>query len=214
MRCKRFFVVVVGAVVSLVLGGCATGTDAVAVGGSFEFVSPGGQTIIFYDPPPERGTVSGVEGESLTEPGSRLSSADYLGDVVVLNVWGTWCGPCRAETDDLERVYTETKESGVQFLGINVRDEDRAAAEDFVTDYQVTYPSLYDPPGRSLLALKGFPRSVVPATIVLDREHRVAAVFLQALIEDDLLPVVERIAAEPRATETSVAETSGAGGPA
>ncbi|EHR61520.1 MULTISPECIES: TlpA disulfide reductase family protein [Saccharomonospora] len=184
------------AVVLVVASGCGPATT----GSSFEFASPGGQTKIFYDPPEQRGAVQ-LSGESLTEPGRELSLSQYAGKVVVLNVWGSWCGPCRTEADDLETVYAKTKDSGVQFLGVNVRD-DRSAAQDFMTNFKVSYPSLYDPAGRSLLALKGFPRSVVPATIILDRKHRVAAVFLTALLESDLLPVVQRIAAEQPAASS------------
>lgn len=86
----------------------------------------------------------------------------------------------------------------MQLLGIAVRD-DRQAAADFLTDRGLTYPSIFDPPGRSLLALQGYPRSVVPSTIVLDRAHPVAAVFLTELLAADLLPVVQRVAAEPHA---------------
>lgn len=178
----------------LVASSCSSGADA--EDGGYQFVSPGGEPTILYDPPATRGKVDALAGESLTEPGRQLSTADYTGDVVVLNVWGSWCPPCRVETDDLESAYTATKDLGVRFLGINVRDDNRSAAEDFVANHQVSYPSLYDPPGRSLLVLEGFPRSVVPATIVLDRQHRVAAVFLTALLEEDLLPVVRRIAEE------------------
>jgi thiol-disulfide isomerase/thioredoxin len=183
-------------VVCCAVAGCSSGSDA-ATGAEYQFVSPGGQTTIRYDPPSDRKKVPPLSGESLTEPGRTISTADYAGKVVLLNVWGSWCGPCRVEADDLERVHAATKDLGVRFFGINVRDENRCAAEDFVANFQVSYPSLYDPPGRSMLALKGFPRSVVPATIILDREHRVAVVFLTALLEDDLLPVVERIVAEP-----------------
>jgi hypothetical protein len=70
---------------------------------------------------------------------------------------------------ELQKVYDQTKGSGVQLLGIDVRDEVRSAPADFVRDTGITYPSIYDPPGRSLLALNGYPRSVVPSTIVLDR---------------------------------------------
>jgi thiol-disulfide isomerase/thioredoxin len=181
--------------VLVALAGCGTGTDAVVRGGEFEFVSPGGQTEIFYDPPDDRGTVGGLSGESLIEPGRTLSLDDYAGKVVVLNLWGSWCGPCRAEADDLQRVADATASEGAALLGINVRDN-REAAADFVRDRELTWQSIYDPPGRSLLALHGYPRNVVPSTIVLDRRHRVAAVFLQALLTDDLLPVVHRVAAE------------------
>jgi thiol-disulfide isomerase/thioredoxin len=178
-----------------VLAGCATGTDAVARGGEFEFVSPGGQTTIFYDPPAERGTAGEISGESLLEPGRTLSTADFAGKVVVLNLWGSWCGPCRSEADDLQRVAAATAGSGVALLGIDLRD-DRTAATDFLRDRGLTWPSIYDPPGRSLLGLRGYPRNVIPSTIVLDRQHRVAAVFLTELLDTDLLPVVQRIAAE------------------
>ncbi|MBF4480945.1 Thiol-disulfide isomerase or thioredoxin [Rhodococcus rhodochrous J3] len=183
---------------SVLLTSCATGDDAVATGGTFDFVSPGGQTRIFYDPPAERGTLGELTGEDLMNEGETISLDDYEGQVVVLNVWGQWCAPCRSEADDLEEVHEATKDLGVQFLGINVRDNQRDKAQDFVTDQQIGYPSIYDPPMRSLLALgRNYPTSVVPTTVVLDREHRVAAVYLTELLAEDLQPVVERVAAEP-----------------
>lgn len=163
--------------------------------GQFAFVSPGGQTRITYDPPHARGRLTNLSGASVADPQRGVELSDFPGQVVVLNIWGSWCGPCRSEADDLERVYAQTKDSGVAFLGINVRD-DRRAAQDFLRNFQVTYPSIFDPSGRSLLALAGFPRSVVPATVVLDRRHRVAAIFLTALLDTELLPVVRRVAAE------------------
>ncbi len=182
---------------------CATGTDAVAQGGgSFDFVAPGGQTDIFYDPPSERGTLGPLSGPDLMADGATVDLADYAGQVVVINLWGQWCAPCRSETDDLERAFDATRDLGVQFLGINVRDPQRDKAQDFVIDNQVTYPSIYDPPMRTLTALGGnFPTSVIPSTLVLDRQHRVAAVFLRALLTEDLQPVIERVAAEPGAVE-------------
>ncbi|MET0197547.1 MULTISPECIES: TlpA disulfide reductase family protein [Nocardiaceae] len=179
-----------------VTAGCATGTDAVATGGTFDFVSPGGQTEIFYDPPSDRGTIGELSGPDLMEDGKTTSLADFEGQAVVLNVWGQWCGPCRGEADDLEEVFENTKDLGVQFLGINVRDNAQDKAQDFVIDNKVTYPSIYDPPMRTLTALGGIPTSVVPTTIVLDKQHRVAAVYLRELLAEDLQPVVERIAGE------------------
>jgi thiol-disulfide isomerase/thioredoxin len=176
---------------------CSTGSDAVAQGGTFDFVSPGGKTEIFYDPPQTRGTLGELSGPSLTEDGETVSLADFEGKAVVINLWGQWCGPCRGEADDLEKVYQDTKDSGVAFLGINVRDFQQDKARDFVTDNAIGYPSIYDPSMRTLIALGGnFPTSVVPTTLVLDKEHRVAAVFLRELLADDLEPVVSRVAAE------------------
>jgi thiol-disulfide isomerase/thioredoxin len=187
--------VVAAIVIAVAVTGCVSGRDAVAQGGTFEFVSPGGKTDIFYDPPGSRGTIGDVSGPALMG-GQPIHLSDFGGKVVVINIWGSWCGPCRTETPELEKVFTTTQSLGVQFLGIDVRD-DRSAAQDFVTDRHVTYPSIFDPSMRSLIALgKGYPTSVVPTTMVLDRQHRVAAVFLRALLAEDLRPAVERIAAE------------------
>ncbi|RVW10160.1 TlpA family protein disulfide reductase [Prescottella agglutinans] len=187
-------------VVAATVAGCAGGDDAVVQGGgSFVFVSPGGKTELFYDPPSERGTVGNVSGPDLMTEGKTTSLSDFEGQVVVLNVWGQWCGPCRGEADDLEEVYENTKDLGVQFLGVNVRDHTKNKAQDFVVNYNVTYPSIYDPEMRTLLTLgKNYPTSVIPTTIVLDRQHRVAAVYLKELLASDLQPVVERIAQEPQ----------------
>ncbi|WP_433786896.1 TlpA family protein disulfide reductase [Actinomycetospora sp. CA-101289] len=165
--------------------------------GTFTFTSPGGQSRVFYDPPVTRGLVPPIAGEDVLRPGVDIGTASFPGQVVVLNIWGSWCGPCRAETPELEAAARATAPLGVQFLGIDVRD-DRDAAADFLRDRGVSYPSIYDPPGRTLLALRGFPRNVVPSTIVLDREGRVAAVFLTAVLTADIEPTIRRIATEPR----------------
>jgi thiol-disulfide isomerase/thioredoxin len=183
---------------ALLLGGCSTGDDAVAQGGSFEFVAPGGKTDIVYDPPESRGRPGPISGPELTDPSKTLSLNDFEGRVVVINVWGQWCGPCRAEIPELQKVYDATRDQGVAFLGIDVRDNNRQAALDFVLDRNVTFPSIYDPSMRTMIAFGGrYPTTVIPSTIVLDRQHRVAAVFLRELLAEDLMPVVERLAGEP-----------------
>ena len=180
------------------LAGCSTGDDAVAQGGTFEFVAPGGKTDIVYDPPASRGKPGPLSGPDLMDPSKTLSLNDFTGKVVVINVWGQWCGPCRAEITQLEKVYGATRDLGVAFLGIDVRDNDIDAPRDFVADRKVTYPSIYDPAMRTMIAFGGkYPTTVIPSTVVLDREHRVAAVFLRELLAEDLLPVVQRLAAEP-----------------
>jgi thiol-disulfide isomerase/thioredoxin len=183
-----------------VLAGCATGHDAVAQGGTFEFVAPGGKTDIFYDPPESRGRPGELVGPSLMDPGKTVSLTDFAGQVVVVNIWGQWCGPCRSEITQLQQVYDATHRDGVAFLGIDVRDNNPDAARDFVIDRKVAYPSIFDPAMRTMIAFGGkFPTTVIPSTLVLDRQHRVAAVFLRELLAEDLLPVVQRLAAEQSA---------------
>ena len=193
---KRLMALASAAIVAL--AGCSTGDDAVAQGGTFEFVAPGGKTDIFYDPPENRGRPGKLEGTELMDPAKTISLDDFSGKVVVINVWGQWCGPCRTEITQLQEVYDKTRRVGVEFLGIDVRDNNRDAAKDFIIDRKVTFPSIYDPPMRTMIAFGGrYPATVIPSTVVLDRQHRVAAVFLRELLAEDLQPVVERLAAEP-----------------
>jgi thiol-disulfide isomerase/thioredoxin len=187
---------VAAAVAGLVVG-CSSGDDAVAQGGTFEFVAPGGKTDIYYDPPDRRGRPGPIAGPDLMDPSRTVSVEEFAGHVVVINVWGQWCGPCRAEVTQLQQVYNASRAGGVTLLGIDVRDNNRQAAQDFVKDRGVTFPSIYDPAMRTMIAFGGkYPTTVIPSTLVLDRQHRVAAVFLRELLAADLQPVVQRIAAE------------------
>jgi thiol-disulfide isomerase/thioredoxin len=193
---KRLVLLASAAIVAL--AGCSTGDDAVAQGGTFEFVAPGGKTDIFYDPPESRGRPGSLAGPELMNPAKTVSLDDFTGKVVVINVWGQWCAPCRTEISQLQKVYDATRAQGIAFLGIDVRDNNMNAPRDFVVDRKVTFPSIYDPPMRSMIAFGGrYPTTVIPSTVVLDRQHRVAAVFLRELLAEDLQPVVERLAAEP-----------------
>ncbi|HVV11083.1 TlpA disulfide reductase family protein [Amycolatopsis sp.] len=179
----------------LALAGCSTGKDAVSQGSTFEFVSPGGKTDITYDGA-DRKTIPNLSGDDLMNDGKQISLADFKGKVVVLNIWGQWCAPCRTESPEMEKLYHATQASGVQVLGLDVRDDDKSAPQDFVRDRGLTYPSIYDPPGRSLLRLSGYPVNVVPSTIVIDKQQRVAAVYLRSLLASDIEPLVRKLAAE------------------
>lgn len=193
---KRLLILVMSA--AALLAGCSTGDDAVAQGGTFEFVAPGGKTDIFYDPPSSRGTPGPLSGPELMDPSRTIALTDFPGQVVVINVWGQWCGPCRSEISQLQKVYDATKAQGVAFLGIDVRDNEAQSARDFVIDRKVTFPSIYDPSMRTMIAFGGrYPTTVIPSTVVLDREHRVAAVFLRELLAEDLMPLIRRLAGEP-----------------
>ena len=168
------------------------GTNAVASGGTFEFVSPGGQTSISY-PENERKEIQNFSGPALIGD-KTINLDDYKGKVVVLNSWGQWCGPCRSESDDLQRVQEKLEKSGKgTVLGINVRETSRQKAQDFVKDNGITYPSIFDPPFKTALALGGLPASVIPTTIVLDKQHRPAHVFLKEVPAKELWDVVEPV---------------------
>ena len=97
------------AAASLLLAACGedntAGQDAVAVGGTFTFYAPGGQTKVTY-PQNERKPVKNFSGESLMDPEKTISLDDYKGQIVVLNAWGQWCAPCRATLSQTTELAT------------------------------------------------------------------------------------------------------------
>jgi thiol-disulfide isomerase/thioredoxin len=135
------------------------------------------------------GPVSGT-----TLDGKRVSLADYAGKVVVLNVWGSWCSPCRAEAPMLAAAARDLRSRDVVFLGIDSRDPSRAAARAFLRRFDVPYPSLYDQRGSTLLAFRGTltPNSV-PSTVVIDTRGRVAASVLGEVTRTTLYDLVDDV---------------------
>ncbi|WP_031103108.1 TlpA family protein disulfide reductase [Streptomyces sp. NRRL S-146] len=133
-----------------------------------------------------------------TIAGKNLDVADYKGKVVVLNVWGSWCNPCRAEAKYFSKVSKEYADKGVQFVGINTRDTSTGAALAFEKDWGITYPSLYDPTGKLLLRFKKgtLNPQAIPSTLILDRDGRIAARSLSALSEERLLKMLKPVVAE------------------
>jgi thiol-disulfide isomerase/thioredoxin len=141
--------------------------------------------------PENRPLVDGVTGELLD--GAAYDLAGDRGKVVVVNFWGSWCAPCRAEADDLESTYQATKDKNVTFVGVNARDE-RDAAINFERG-RVTYPSIFDPDAK--LAVKFDPtQASTPSTLILDRKGRIAVAIRRATTVGELQPLVERVAAE------------------
>ena len=141
--------------------------------------------------PDRRPQVSEVTGELLD--GGTYDVTNDRGKVVVVNFWGSWCNPCRAEADDLEKTFQATKARGVSFIGVNSRDG-RDAAKAFERG-RVTFPSVYDPDGK--VALKFDVTQVsTPSTLILDRQGRIAVAMRRPTVVSELQPLVERVAAE------------------
>lgn len=125
----------------------------------------------------ERTKPGEVSGETLE--GKELALSDYAGKVVVLNVWGSWCPPCRKEADTLADAARELAKDDVVFVGVNTRDASQDQGLAFQRRYDVPYDSLYDPSGRTLLAFRGtLTPTSIPSTVVLDQQGRVAARIL------------------------------------
>jgi thiol-disulfide isomerase/thioredoxin len=152
-----------------------------------------GKGIITSLPEADRKQPGEVAGETID--GEPLSLDDYAGQVVVVNVWGSWCAPCRAEAPMLAEAARDLEKDDVAFLGIDSRDLNETQARAFVRRFDIPYPSIYDQQGRTLLAFRGtLVPSSVPATVIIDREGRVAASVLGEITRTTLYDLVEEVA--------------------
>ena len=192
-RSRAVLLTAVAAASALTLSACSSGGTS-GGGGDTNFVM--GKDGISTAKKGERAQAPDLSGK--TVDGKQLDVADYKGKIVVLNVWGSWCAPCRAEAPNLEKVYQDLKAKGVQFVGINTRDTSTLNAVAFEKSYDVTFPSLYDPTGKLMLRFKKgtLNPQAVPSTLVLDREGKIAARSLAALSEDKLRQMIAPVLAE------------------
>jgi thiol-disulfide isomerase/thioredoxin len=185
----RLRVVPVLLAVLLGLTGCSQ-----PMGGVEGFVAGSGTVTVL--PEGERVEAPDVSGRSLD--GRPLSLDDFAGSTVVLNVWGSWCAPCREEAPGLVRAARRLGERDVQFLGINVREPGVASAKAFVRSYDVPYPSIYDSDGSELLGFRGtLPPDAIPSTLVIDPRGRVAARVLGTVDDSTLVGLVSEVEAAP-----------------
>lgn len=189
----RFVAPLVATVILAVAAGCSTGDSRSGQpsAGQGGFAGNVGDSVVI--PAGKRSTAPQVSGTLLDGRPFHLST--LRGDVVVMNFWGSWCPPCRVEAPELMAVYTATKASGVRLVGVDIKDQ-KQLAQEFDRTKHITYPSLFDPDGRVALQFPNYPPNAIPSTIVLDRHHKVAAVFLRPLVRSELLPIVQRLARE------------------
>ena len=145
----------------------------------------------------DRGAAVSLGGTTV-DGKSWSTAADAPGKVVVVNVWGSWCGPCVDETPHLQQVWQSYSTAGkpVAFVGIDIK-ESAATAAAFLKANSVTYPSLSDSGsgGQPMLALQG-KAAATPSTLVLDRQGRIAARVLGATTVSTLTGLVDDVLAE------------------
>ncbi len=197
-RYRRAAALAVGAALALTLAGCGSGSGGGSSSGSgasnTQFIQGTGEiTTVPQGKRPAAPDISGT-----TVDGKHLALSDFPGKIIVLNVWGSWCDPCRAEAPNLAAVAKQTAGKGVQFIGINIRDESTAQSKGFDRDFGITYPSFFDPDGKLLLSFPrgSFSPQSIPNTLILDRHHKVAVRALKALTTGELTQALDPIIAE------------------
>jgi len=176
--------VAVAAAATLVLVGCSGQVEADRASGGFVQ----GQYGLTVVPVGERVDAPDLSGETLL--GEQVSLDDFAGKTVLINVWGSWCVPCREEVDDLVAARRQLPAASVAFLGINIRDN-RTAALAFEEQYGVTWPSLYDPSSSQLLGFRdSLAAAAVPTTYIIDADGRVAVRMLDKQTAQTFIDVV------------------------
>lgn len=167
-----------------------SGCSGVGTGGSTGGYVSGDRTITVV-PVSERKPAPDLAGPDLH--GSQLTSAELRAKnrVLVVNVWGSWCAPCRREAPVLSAVSKQYAKRGVAFVGLLSRDKP-AAASAFVRRFDLNYPSLQDPGGRLQLRFADtLPSQGIPTTWIIDRHGRVAARVLVEVTRATLVGLID-----------------------
>ena len=190
-KSRRVFAVGLAALVILTAGACGKESSPgnSSANSDTSFVAGDGSIVVLD--PADRIAAPAFTGTTLD--GAPISSADFPGDVLVVNVWASWCGPCRAEAPTLERLSGQFAGKGVQFIGLNTRDSD-TSARSFVSNFGITYPNVIDREGLIQLGYReSLPPQAIPSTLVIDSAGRVAARVLGEVSESSLRGVIETV---------------------
>jgi thiol-disulfide isomerase/thioredoxin len=175
------------------LSGCSTSASATN-DEQTNYVALNGVGVVTVYAVGHRKLAPSVSGTDLT--GHPLVLSQFAGKVVVLNFWASWCPPCRSEAPALEQVYTDTRASGVQFVGVDIRENGASDGVHFETTHHIDYPSFSDQASRIALAFRNTGVQSPPTTIVIDRQGRIAARGLGEMTYTQLLTVVKQVAAQ------------------
>jgi len=180
------------ALVGLATAGCDSGQIAADVPQSSgqSFVGHSYEST-FYQVG-QRPKAPAVSGTTVT--GQRLNLDTYRGKTIVLNFWGSWCDPCRAEAPALGTLARQLQPDGVRFVGVDIRDEPDSALA-FMQNFNVSYPSLNDPNDEIALEFQStVPPSAIPTTLIIDRSGRIAARIVGASTYAELKDLVAKVA--------------------
>lgn len=175
----------------LVLAGCGTGSSGVTRPSGLATDGVTGNAVNLYAPNGRKHAPT-AEGPELAGDGT-VSTANHPGKVVVINVWASWCAPCRKEAPGLAAA-SSTTEGKAQFVGLNIRDQ-LAAAQAFERTFKIPYPSIQDPDAAQLMKFSGVMAvNAIPTTLVVDARGGLAAQITGPVDEKTLVQIITDVA--------------------
>lgn len=118
--------------------------------------------------------------------GQPFALTSEKGNVVLVNLWATWCGPCRMEIPELEKLHQRYSSRGFKVIGVSVDEGDAAPVKQFVADEKITYPIVLDPEGKLANVLQ---TTVLPTSFILDRNGKILWRQVGALMPDEVAAV-------------------------
>lgn len=181
-------------VAALAATACTGGSGAVDqnAGGQFRYVSATAKGKLI--PVGQRKQAGDVTGPLLA--GGTYHLSQDRGQVVLLNFFASWCGPCKVESPQLDSLYQQRKAQGFRLVGLDVKDPIKGQIQDFVANKKLTYPIVLDEPAKTALQLGNVPLAGLPASVLIDKQGKVAAVYPQEVFVKDLEPVLDELAKE------------------
>lgn len=119
-----------------------------------------------------------LNAENRAAKGGSIKLADYSGKVLLVNLWATWCGPCRIETPELVKLHKEFQGRGVEMIGLSTEDPDASAqmVSDFVREYKVDYQIGWAKRELALTLMQG--RTNIPQSFIIARDGRIVRRFI------------------------------------
>ncbi|HEX6085658.1 MAG TPA: TlpA disulfide reductase family protein [Thermoanaerobaculia bacterium] len=174
---KRSWLLVAGCLWLVVLAGCKRGEQATHGSGDGKRGGTPAATATGTEP-----GAAMPEYSAMNLDGTKYELASHRGKVVLLNLWATWCGPCRYEIPELQRLHDEHAKKGFAVVGVSVDESGIESVRQFVTENRMTYPVVLDPQGKLANVME---TSVLPTSVLIGRDGKIVWKKVGAILEND-----------------------------
>lgn len=176
------------------LAACSGGKNAVDQNANNEFRYSSANSKGTLIPAANRKQAGDVTGTLMQ--GGQFQLSQDKGKIVLLNFFASWCPPCQTESPQLDSLFQERKATGFDLVGLDVKDPIRDQLTAFVANKKLTYPIVVDQAAKTAIQLGNLPLAGLPASVLIDKQGKVAAVYVGPVFIKDLDPVLDQLSKE------------------